>query len=172
VSKGLPLPAQEELHRCFRYERETGLLYWRERAECLANWNARYPGTVAGTKGARGYVHVLLRRRFLAVHRVIWLMVHGVEPAGEIDHRDGDRTNNRVENLRDATPSQNHMNMAARGEWPKGVYLYRKDGLFRAQIKFRGKTKYLGSYSTPEAAHEAYRQAATEHFGAFACFDR
>lgn len=167
-----PLPSQEELQRCFRYEPDTGLLYWRARPELRANWNARYPGTIAGAKGARGHLHVLLNRRFLAVHRVVWKYVHGVDPPEEIDHRDGVKTNNRLANLRAATSSQNCMNMAARGQWPKGVYRYKRDGSFRAQIKIKGRTTYLGIYPTPEAAHEAYRVAAEKHFGEFACTER
>lgn len=156
----------------FDFNPERGELVWRYRSDRAANWNARYPGTVAGAKDAKGYIHIAIDRRFYAAHRLIWMFAFGAEPDGEVDHRNGNRSDNRVANLRVVTRSQNRQNSAARGPWPKGVYLYRRDGSFRAQIKQGGVNTYLGIFSTPEAAHQAYAAEATRRFGEFACLDR
>jgi hypothetical protein len=157
----------------FDLDEARGVLIWRPRADRLANWNARYAGRAAGTIDGKGYVQVNVDGRFYGAHRLIWMHAHGVDPAGlEIDHKNGDRVDNRPCNLRLATRGENMRNSTARGDWPKGVYLCKKDGKFRAQIKFKGHNRGLGVFATPEAAHEAYRREASRVFGAFACFER
>lgn len=101
-------------------------------------------------------------------HRVIWKMVYGTEPA-EIDHRDGDPSNNRLSNLREATRSQNLANRRKRhGKLlPKGVQAT-PHGRFRAEIHARGKTLSLGNFQTPEEAAHAFQVAASAMHGEFA----
>lgn len=162
----------ECVRELFDLDEARGVLIWRPRADRLANWNALYAGREAGSRNGKGYVHVRIDGRFYAAHRLVWAHFTGAEPTGEIDHKNGDRADNRPENLRLATRGENMRNSTARGDWPKGVYRCKKDGKFRAQIKFRGHNRGLGVFNTPEAAHAAYRAEATRLFGAFACFDR
>lgn len=63
-----------------------------------------------------GYRRVRLLGQSWAEHRVIWKMVHGVDPVGVIDHINGIRDDNRIANLRDVTPAQNGLNVV-RGRW-------------------------------------------------------
>jgi hypothetical protein len=94
---------------------------------------------------------------------------------GEIvDHIDSNTLNNRRENLRLATYSQNSMNtrISSRNtSGYKGVSVDATGNSWRAQIKAEGEIKYLGLYSTPEEAHEAYKIAAVKYFGEFARFE-
>jgi hypothetical protein len=89
----------------FCYDPETGILRW--------IWHRRsaHIGREAGTKLQKsGYLLVELDGRKYYVHRVIWLIVYGHWPEYEIDHIDGDPTNNKLENLRDIPHSKNCLN--------------------------------------------------------------
>ena len=97
------------------------------------------------------------------LHRAAWLLKTGEWPVVGIDHKDGDRSNNRWLNIRDATQSQNRQNL--KGVSAKGVLrgctpYYRK---WKAQIKAPdGKHHYLGLFPTQEEAHAAYCKAKLE----------
>jgi hypothetical protein len=89
-----------------------------------------------------------------------------------LDHIDGDRSNNRIENLREATVSENGRNASG---WrnrlhklPKGVIRDKKK--FNARIKIHYKSIHLGNFSTPEEASQAYQDAAKKIHGEFAKF--
>lgn len=146
------LPTIERLREVFRYDPETGDLIW------ISMVSRRAPiGTKAGSPNSYGYLTVGLDGvRNLAVHRVIWFMVTGEWPP-RIDHRDLDRVNNRWENLRLATRSQNAANTAkpaTNTSGIKGVYLRR--GRFAAQIMKDQRVIYLGTFDTLEAGGSAY----------------
>jgi hypothetical protein len=93
--------------------------------------------------------------------RLAWFYTTGAWPKDQIDHIDGNKSNNRFANLREATPSQNTQNQRRAMRTNKlgilGVILAR--GKFRAQIWFDGKNKFLGYFATAEAAHAAYLAA-------------
>ena len=107
----------------------------------------------------------------LLVHRIIWKMHFGEIPQGKIlDHIDTNRGNNRIENLRIATVSENGRNAFVsskkKSKLPKGVS---KSGRrYCAQIKINYKTTRLGSYSSIEEASQAYQDAAQRLHGEFA----
>ena len=165
------------LHRLLRYEPETGKLFWRERPvemfkcerDCNA-WNARFAGKEAfTTTNSDGYKHSQIWARNQKAHRVIWAMTYGVWP-GNIDHIDGDRTHNKLRNLREATKTQNAQNKKVHKNNKtglKGVSLHRKTGKWLAQIMTGGNGQYLGLFDTPEEAHEAYCAAAQRLHGEF-----
>jgi hypothetical protein len=108
---------------------------------------------------------------FLA-HRVIWVMIHGSLPDGyEIDHRDQNASNNRLPNLRLATPSQNSANIRVKSNNSlgiKGVYWLTANRKFRAQIRVAGRKIHLGLFDTAKEAAEAYAIAAKSAYGEFA----
>jgi HNH endonuclease/AP2 domain len=104
-------------------------------------------------------------------HQLAWFYMTGRWPKPTIDHRDGDSTNNRWNNLRQATASQNNANRRRprnNTSGYKGVYRGRRPGQWRAQIGKNGRTKYLGTFPTRQAAHAAYVAAARKHYGEFA----
>jgi hypothetical protein len=116
-----------------------------------------------------GYTVVSLKRSSWQAHRLIWLMVYGEDPGPhEIDHINGDRSDNRLINLRLATAAQNRQNSSARRgrQLPKGVK--KNKGRYGARITCEKTVHWLGTYDTPEEAHEAYRKAANALHGEFA----
>ena len=90
------------------------------------------------------------------VHRIIYALHHGVLPA-LIDHINGDRADNHISNLREASHSMNMQNMRPRNrDLPMGVQRGHKSPNYTAWISVAGKTTYLGTYPTPEEAHRVY----------------
>jgi hypothetical protein len=150
----------------FDYDPATGLLTRR-----IAVSNSRV-GVAVGRDNGLGYLQVRVDRRLFTVHRVIWCWMTGEWPQGEVDHIDGNRSNNRWSNLRLATREQNEANKRTReGKigGAKGVYAHR--GRWRALITVAGKRIYLGVFDRHEDAVSAYAEAATKHYGAFAKSD-
>ena len=106
------------------------------------------------------------------IQRIDWreLYIHGESSPLEIDHIDRDKSNNRINNLRSATRSQNKANEGSRKNnklGVKGVCLDNR-GKYRTTINVNGKANFLGRFDTLEKAAEAYRTAAISYFGEFA----
>lgn len=117
-------------------------------------------GSVAGSLQVRGYVRISIDGTSYAAHRLAFLWMTGHFPAHEVDHRDGNRSNNAWDNLREATHSQNMQNKAPRVSSETGLLGVTRDrGRWRAQIWANGALHYLGRFDTPEGAHQAYRDA-------------
>jgi hypothetical protein len=122
----------------------------------------------------KGYIRVQISGKRYYAHRIIWEMFNGPIPEGiQIDHIDGDPYNNRIENLRLATQSQNSANRGKQTnrpnvskELPKGVS-YNKARRYEARITYKNQGHYLGSYDTPEEAYAAYMEAAEILHGKF-----
>lgn len=143
---------------------------------------ARSRGDVVGIKGKThrtGYWRVLVRGRPLVSHRIVFEMVHGRKPALQIDHIDGDKDNNSIDNLREATPIINARNrkMQDRNKSGKnGVdrftfngYEYWRARWYSAEGKLTNKQfpiKKLGDTSAFEAAC-AYRDNMTAAVGGY-----
>lgn len=171
-----PLPDQSYLLQVLVYEPESGSLIWKDRPrdhfknrQVFLAWNKKYAGTQAGSIGEQGYRIVVLDNIGRKASRVIWKMIAGSEPE-EIDHENRDRSDNRWENLRSCTKSQNQRNASVKSTNEtglKGVRLVKKSGSFVARIRIDGKLLSLGTYSDALAAHAAYCTAAKAHFGEF-----
>lgn len=153
------------LNSYFSYDPDTGLLFWK----------IRRPGVrrdkPAGTINEGGYIQIHVDGKIYLAHRIIWVLMTGEWPKEDIDHRDTYQLNNRWENLREATDTQNAGNCRARARNTsgyKGVSFDRKRGKFTAQIGFKGRIYYLGSFDDPKVAHERYVAKANELFGEFA----
>ncbi len=117
-----PLPSQEVLRQLLDYNPDTGALTWRERgpewftaksparrASLCRLWNQRYAGTPAFTCISEGYMTGSVNKANYKAHRVAWKLTHGTDP-DQIDHINGVRTDNRLENLRDVTLAENTRN--------------------------------------------------------------
>jgi len=115
-----------------------------------------------------GYVSVKVNHRKFPAHRIVWEMHNGPVPKGmELDHKDRQKANNVLGNLRLATRSQNNMNKVVPNKYGfMGVSTARKR--FTARITVNGRIKRLGTHDTPELAHEAYKRAAVILHGDFA----
>ena len=156
---------QNDLKRVLRYDEQSGNLYW------LTHGRGRKVHQPAGSVGSHGYRQIGIDGRQYLAHRLIWLFIHGAFPAFEIDHWDGDKTNNRIANLREATRSQNKCNTRLRSDNSsgiKGVIFDSARGRWAAQIGGGKGHQFLGRYDTREEAAAAYASAAVSRFGAFA----
>lgn len=130
----------------------------------LKSSGGRPVGTKAGTLDSEGYIRIVFKNKALAAHRIVWLLSHGEWPAQGLDHINRDKADNRIENLRLASFSQNQSNKLAYGQVPfKGVKLTGQ-GFFQAACKKR----YIGCFKTAEAAARAYDEKAKLVFGEFA----
>ena len=164
-SKGLP--DQEELHRLLRYDQTTGQLFWRARKpemfaatpnrsteHACAQWNSRFAAKEALTKTNVGYRCGRLNYQYVLAHRVIWKMMTGAE-AEEIDHIDGNRSNNSWSNLRSVSASINRRNAARRSDNKSGVtgvWWNAQKQKWQAAISLGGKQKHVGFFDTIEEA--------------------
>ena len=162
-----PLPTIAELRRCFVYEPSTGHIRTKERigddAYILA-FNARYAGRVVGSIMNTGYRWIRVPGHGpMLGHRIAWAIYYGRWPI-EIDHKDGDKLNNRLDNLREVTRAQNNYNRATRARSGfKGVKA--RGGKWIATLSGEGHHQHLGTFETRELAHAAYQRAAREHHG-------
>jgi len=115
------------------------------------------------------YKKLNIKRKTVYLHRVIFLMHHGYTP-DYIDHIDGDSLNNRIENLRAATQSQNMGNSRMKNtntSGYKGVTFRKDTNKWGAAVMVNGKHISLGSHATKEKAAEAYERGAKIFFGEF-----
>jgi len=119
-------------------------------------------GAVAGCLTEYGYYRVSINRKLYAAHRIVWFLVKGEWPTGQIDHINGIGSDNRIENLRVVNSSENNQNKKApntNSSGFMGVSWNKKGKKWEARIKLNGKQKYLGYFSTPELAYDAYLKA-------------
>lgn len=165
-----PSPSQSELQRMFTYDAASGSLKWNHRSEMDRRWNNRHPGNEAGyATDKHGRRKVEINKDAFFVHRLIWKLVHNEEPA-EVDHKDRDPSNNRLNNLRAATGAENRQNRRSpQSRLPKGVSPNHTG--FQAQIAVDKRKIYLGTYRTVAEAQAAYAAAALKYHGEFACLE-
>jgi hypothetical protein len=150
------------------YDPETGVFLWIKRPPYA---NRVKTGVVAGNVWKDGYRTIMFRGRKHQAHRIAWWWVHGVWPPSDLDHKDLDKDNNRIGNLRLATDSQNQANAGPprhNTSGFKGVYFKKREGRWVAAIGVGGIKRYLGYFDTAADAARAYDAAAHQHFREFA----
>lgn len=110
------MPSVEILDQLFTYEASTGRLIWKLRPRemfgsdmAFHRWNGAYAGRVAGRTTSSGYCNIKIMGEGFQAHRVIWKLVTGEDP-GEIDHKNRDKSDNRLDNLRVVSRSENMRN--------------------------------------------------------------
>lgn len=148
------------------YEPKTGLFIWK-----FTRTNRIKIGSVAGSITEFGYRSIMICRRPYLAHRLAWFYMTGEWPKDQIDHINGDKDDNRYENLREATRSQNMRNRdktKRNTSGFKGVHFHSRSSRWRVQIGIGGKLKYVGQFRTIEEAHRAYKEAAAAFHGEFA----
>lgn len=169
------LPTPEQLCKLLRYEPDTGLLFWRERAPDMfesenknaaaIRWNNIWEGKPAlSCVSSKGYLHGTIFYRHMKAHRVIWAMETGAWPVDQIDHTNHDRSNNRMENLREVTNIENSCNQKIRSNNTSGhMGVTSRDGGWRVRISVNGVRLHLGDFSEIEKAISVRKAAEIEH---------
>jgi Demerecviridae HNH endonuclease len=157
----------DEAKRIFRYEPETGKLFWR-----VNRWRRIKPGDEAATIATTtGYKIVRVGATYLQ-HRLVWLLYYGEWPKGLVDHINLDKLDNRIFNLRTVNYSQSNANRRGSSRKKvgslKGASFLQGKRVWRSSIKMDGKTKNLGNYRTELEAHLVFCAAAKLCHGPFA----
>ena len=140
---------QERLKELLNYNEDTGVftnLTCRQRAR---------PGDVSGSISGKGYRQIYVDGKSYQGHRLAWLYVYGSFPAGSIDHRDRDKLNNRICNLRDVSHAVNMKNMTKyrnNKSGTTGVYWNKSKMSWEAAAGVDGRIKYLGRYKDKDYA--------------------
>jgi hypothetical protein len=158
------------LRELLTYDPSTGVFRWLPRAaedgsslHEINRWNTRYAHTVAGTLKPDGYMRIKVDGFPYSSHRLAFLYVTGAWPQFEVDHINGDRADNRWENLRDVTANTNQQNVRGARCTSRtgvlGVSRVTKGQGYLARISLGGKRVHLGCFPTQEAAHDAYLAA-------------
>jgi hypothetical protein len=169
--KANPPPCSvEELRDLLDLDAETGTLYWRIRpftpgpaSRLVRVWNTRWAGKPALTAPhSRGYRSGTVNHVSMLAHRVVYALHNGVWPEGDIDHINGDRSDNRPSNLRDVPRGENAKNMAMNSRNTSGrtgVSWCAPNRKWRVGIRINGKQHWLGLFECFEDAVAVREQA-------------
>jgi hypothetical protein len=148
----------EVLKSKLSYSPETGEFRW------IDNFSSRArKGAVAGTIGLHGYVHIRVNGVIHKAHRLAWLYEYGSHPTEnlDIDHINGVRIDNRIENLRLLSRTENLQNQRRAtanniNSRLLGSHIHKRISKYQARIVINGVTKSLGYFDNPNDAHSAY----------------
>lgn len=127
-------------------------------------------GSVAGYVSGNGYRYLMIDRELYLEHRLVWFVAHGKWPSDCIDHINGIKTDNRIENLREATSAQNLKNTSkpkTNTSGFKGVSFEKAAGKWSAKARANGSHHHLGYFASAEDASNAYQRFARVAHGQF-----
>lgn len=148
---------QGRLKEMMNYDSATGIFTRKVRNRAFA------AGSIAGTTNKDGYIHMMIDGKVYKAHRLAWLYVYGRFPVDQIDHKNGKRDDNRIDNLREVDSEGNSHNLhhPREGNISKmlGVTFRKKSGKYQARIIVKYKDISLGFFATAELAHQAYLEA-------------
>jgi hypothetical protein len=156
---------QDELKKHLHYDTETGIF-----TRLISTNHNAIVGSVAGSVKYNGYIHISVMGKLYYAHRLAWLYMTGDWPKNDIDHINRERNDNKWINLRNATPSQNHMNKAtpkSNTSGYRGVSFNKLVKKWTAQIKINRKKIHLGCFACKEEAAKSYEKAAKVIYGEF-----
>jgi hypothetical protein len=155
---------QEKLKQQLSYNPETGeFTYIKSRFK-------NNIGKVAGHPHSEGYVQISLMGKPYFAHRLAFLYMTGKWPVNQVDHKHGDKSDNRWSELREASVEQNNQNIGVRttnASGYTGVSFNKAKGLWQANGYVQGGCKHLGLFSDPKDAAKAYQEFAKAHHGEF-----
>ena len=144
---------QTYIQSVFKYD--NGQLFW------LGNRRGAPKNKPLGSNVGDGYLGCMLDGKHYLLHRLIYLHVHGYMPKF-VDHINGNKKDNRIENLRDVTAYENQQNMRKAYSTNKskllGAFYSSQTKKWFSRICVNGKKLYLGTFDSPEKAHDAYIQ--------------
>jgi hypothetical protein len=155
-------PSKE--HLCSIFEYANGELFYKK------SCGAKKAGSKAGAIKPSGRVHIQIDNKMYLLHRIVFAMHNGYMPE-QIDHIDGDCTNNVIENLRPATHTQNTWNAKVRNDnvcGSKNVSYYPANNSWIVRVQANKKRQYIGSYKSKEEAERIAMKYRTEAHQEFA----
>jgi hypothetical protein len=151
--------SQDEVKNLFLYvpEAKGSNLIWK-----VDMPHHKVKGKLAGSPNNEGYWHIRIQSKLYKAHRLVWLLHNGVWPVKGLDHIDGNKNNNVIENLREATDAENNQNKKIASNNTSGyigVSWHKGHKKWGASIRSNNKQHHLGYHTTPESAHNAYIEA-------------
>lgn len=157
---------QDRLKELFNYDSATGVF-----TRIKTTSSRAMKGFIAGSVSSHGYLRIRIDGRVYFAHRLAWLYEFGEFPRGIMDHINGDRKDNRIINLRQASLSQNGFNrrmQSTNKSGVKGVSWSNRDNKWRAVIMHEGKSINVGYFTEKNAAADAIEKKRSELHGEFA----
>jgi hypothetical protein len=147
---------QKDLVDLLDYNKDTGVFMWRKQRRGIKT------GVPLGTCNGFGYLRITVLGKSFYAHRLAWMYVHGQWPVGQIDHINGNKTDNSIKNLRDVSLQanlQNKVKAQANSESRiLGVSWHKKAKKWQAHICVYKQRKYLGLFENIEDAEKAYQK--------------
>lgn len=154
------MTVEDLIRESLEYDPETGDLFWK-----VARGSGG-KGRKAGNKKSGEHIKIRLCGKDYLAHRLAWLLYYGTWPNKHLDHKDGDGSNNRISNLREASHAENMRNRPKKGySWHKN----RKK--FQAYISINHRQIYLGYFDTEEEARKAHEEVMEKYHGEFANYN-
>lgn len=150
---------QAQLKEILSYSPENGKFTW------IANskFGVKRAGHEAGTL-ANGYVQICIKKKFHYAHRLAWLYMHGELPTNVIDHINGNKSDNRISNLRSVTQSENLQNQSKpQRQNPHLGVSKNAAGNWRVRIKIGKENIHIGTFKDQDLAKDAYMFAKKKH---------
>ena len=157
----IPELTADVLREIFSYNTDTGVF-----TRKVSTNNRAKPGEIVGCLRPDGYLCTSIAGKLYQLHRLAWLYARGAWPEGQIDHINGDRTDNRVSNLRDVSHMENGRNQklgSTNKSGANGVHWFPSRKKWRATITVNGKSLHLGYYDTVAEAADARKLADEKH---------
>lgn len=168
----------ETLRRLMDYDPKTGVMRWRARtaqdftdgkshdADRKARiWNGQHAGKTIGCDNGEGYLSTNIDRKTYKVHHLAFAFANGRWPANQVDHIDGNRSNNSADNLRDVSASENARNTKRHRSGKAGIVWYKPLSKWRSQIWHNGKNVCLGYFDCWADALAARRAGEASVWG-------
>jgi hypothetical protein len=149
---------QDRLRDALRYDSESGEFIW----NIPSRYKPELIGAKAGSVSRYGYIEIRIGRRLYKAHRLAWLYVHGRWPDDALDHIDGNRQNNRIANLREASYAENSQNHSLRrnnSSGHQGVCFDALRGKWVAQLNVGKRNVLRKRYAAKDEAISAYLDA-------------
>ena len=162
--------SKEMLESLFYFDLEAGKVYWKSPPKTHPRMQDKEAGTLRPSANGKIYCSIHVDKRAIKRGRLIFFIVNGFWPRPCVDHINGDSTDDRPTNLRQATVTQNswnHKKRAKLSNLPMGVRSV-KSGRFQARIAVNNKMIHLGTFETPGEASDFYQAKRKEFYGEFA----
>ena len=157
------LLTSEDVKELFNYNPSTGIF-----TRCRATCNAVTAGEVVGSKMSNGYLTASRFGKMYRLHRLAWIHYYGEWPDGDVDHINGIRSDNRLDNLRVLSRSYNNLNKSKANSQNKlgvlGVSVCKKSKRYVAEFKIDGK-RYHKRFDLLEEAEEQYLEWKSKYIG-------